>query len=719
MYKIRYSIIIIFVVSFAFLALAYPLTPNDPRFDPWDENNPQGNNWGQEFIKLPSAWSMETGSKNIKVSVIDDGFDINHEDLKENIGVVGFETLTKSHGSHVAGIIGGKGNNEKGIAGVMWDSDLYLYGVNRYRPDRGEYFDSMAAILAMKHSIFKGIRIINYSAGTTFKTLEKAEERKNEWKKLLFSWIEEKNKDAFFVFAAGNDKKDAKFLSPANLSKEYNNIVAVGAINEDGDLASFSNFGDSVSVVGPGVDILSTVPVGSLRDLLPCFETIPSIDGYGCISGTSQAAPFVSGLAGLIYSKAEEMGKDLTAAEVKDLIVRGAVNGGKYVSGPDEHQIPIINAYESLKLLVIPPPEEWSLPETIYSSPETIHYRAVTSDNSGNLYMVWIKSVLKSTWYTEVYYTKRDETGWSEPVVIASVPGSAGGQPDILVDNLNRIHVATRGRRGITTDVFYVMWDGTEWSEPLNISNTSDSIWYLIRMTSDSNNNLHVVWSHLSATPTVFYVKKTNETWSEPLAISPPAAGSYCGSMFPLIVSDSNDHLHVVMNTCLSASPTTSSLFYAKFNGSQWSEPVNLNISSSGNSGGADFGLAVDKFNYPHIIASSRISGKWGMHHIYWNGSNWTSPVDISGTGNYAELARLTVDNSGIIHGIWWEDVTGQGLHTLYSSYDGTDWSESEIIPNIPARCYPIDIVADIFSYIHVICGHIQEGVQYFYHIWK
>jgi len=716
MYKIRYSIIIIFVVSFAFLALAYPLTPNDPRFDPWDENNPQGNNWGQEFIKLPSAWSMETGSKNIKVSVIDDGFDINHEDLKENIGVVGFETLTKSHGSHVAGIIGGKGNNEKGIAGVMWDSDLYLYGVNRYRPDRGEYFDSMAAILAMKHSIFKGIRIINYSAGTTFKTLEKAEERKNEWKKLLFSWIEEKNKDAFFVFAAGNDKKDAKFLSPANLSKEYNNIVAVGAINEDGDLASFSNFGDLVSVVAPGVDILSTVPVGSFRDLLPCFETIPAIDGYGCISGTSQAAPFVSGLAGLIYSKAEKLGKDITAAEVKDLIVQGAINGGKYVSGPDGHRIPIINAYESLKLLVALP-SEWSLPETIYSSPETIHYRAVTSDNSGNLHMVWIKSVLKSTWYTEVHYTKRDETGWSEPLVISSLRGSAGGQPDIVVDNFDHIHVVLEGRRGTTTDVFYVMWDGMEWSEPVNISNTLGFVGYLIKMTTDSNNNIHVVWGDLSATPTVFYVKKTDEIWSEPLAISPPIAGSYCGSMMPLIVSDSNDHLHVVMNTCLS--PLPRSLFYTKFNGSQWSEPVSLNISSSGNSGGADFGLVVDKFDYPHIIASSRISGKWGMYHIYWDGNNWTSPVDISGTENYAELARLAVDNLGIIHGIWWEDVVGQGLQTLYSSYDGIDWSESEIIPNILARCYPVDIVADILNYIHVVCGYIQDGIQYFYHIWK
>lgn len=64
------------LISFLLATLAFAdiLTPNDPLFDSWDENNPQGNNWGREFIKLPSAWGIETGSTATKIAVIDTGF---------------------------------------------------------------------------------------------------------------------------------------------------------------------------------------------------------------------------------------------------------------------------------------------------------------------------------------------------------------------------------------------------------------------------------------------------------------------------------------------------------------------------------------------------------------------------------------------------------------------------------------------------------------------
>ena len=75
---------VVFIFS-AITVFAIALLPNDSKFDSWAEDNPQGNNWGQEFIKLPSAWALATGSSTYPIAVVDDGFDIDHKDLKDNI----------------------------------------------------------------------------------------------------------------------------------------------------------------------------------------------------------------------------------------------------------------------------------------------------------------------------------------------------------------------------------------------------------------------------------------------------------------------------------------------------------------------------------------------------------------------------------------------------------------------------------------------------------
>ncbi|MBU4002885.1 MAG: S8 family serine peptidase [Proteobacteria bacterium] len=359
---------IIFIFLFATLVLAGVLTPNDPLFDSWDENNPQGNNWGQEFIKMPSAWDIETGNATTKVAIIDTGFDSAHEDLEENIVLIKPISTIVAHGTHVAGIIGAKGNNIKGVAGVMWNVSLYPYGAGI--PGTDGLIDAFAAALFMKDAVNAGVNVINFSVGTTHNTLSGVQ-RENDFWKILINWADRKRDTINFVFAAGNDKNDFIYTSPANLSIEHNNVISVAANNKDGELGAWliikgSNYGE-VTVAAPGVDIYSTIP----------------LDSYDEKTGTSMSAPFVSGLAGLIWSKAEEIGKELTAAEVKDLIVQGAVKGGKSVAGPDGHSIPIINAYESLKLLVQPPLEVAPWPMFMHDARNTgqSEYSGPSTDN--------------------------------------------------------------------------------------------------------------------------------------------------------------------------------------------------------------------------------------------------------------------------------------------------------------------------------------------------
>jgi len=379
-YKLIISAILILLMGFFAAAQSFNI-PNDPNFDSWDENNPQGNNWGQEIIKLSSAWSIATSSLNYPIALIDSGFDIKHEDLSPAINLAlsdkfdVFQTEdTNNHGTHIAGIIGAKANNNLGIAGFSWDSNLRVYNYT-FNSSPGRSATSLSIVTMALSSINKGAKIINLSLGYCLESDSDPNCTQNKASKkdlqifddqfgALVKLTKSKGRDVLFVIASGNNKNDILTTSPARMSLEFDNVIGVAAIQQDGELAAdFSNYGE-VTVAAPGVDIYSTLPNNT----------------YGNMSGTSMAAPFVSGLAGLIWSRAEELGKTLTAAEVKQLIIDGAVKGGKYAQGPDGKKIPVINAYESLKLLEPEPPPVTVAPWPMFGQSST---RSGQSDLAG------------------------------------------------------------------------------------------------------------------------------------------------------------------------------------------------------------------------------------------------------------------------------------------------------------------------------------------------
>jgi len=313
--------------------------PNDPNFnsDTWDEEFPADKNWPQELIKLPSGWDIETGTTTIKVAAIDNGFDLRHEDLIDNIFLAGGAKFMRDHGTHIAGIIGARGNNNLGVTGTMWETSLLLYSAGL---ENERYVDLAAAVQYMNVAIENNTQIINFSAGQYYEKPEDLKEANNFWKYYVIDKAQDKGKDILFVFAAGNDSKDHIKHSPSSLSLEYDNVISVAAVNIEGELANYSNFGE-ITVAAPGGD-------GLPLDEGDVYNTLPG-NTYGYKTGTSMATPFVSGLAGLIWSEAKEKEIDLTAAQVKDYIIKGARLGGKQVPG---HNFYIINAYQSLKLVV-------------------------------------------------------------------------------------------------------------------------------------------------------------------------------------------------------------------------------------------------------------------------------------------------------------------------------------------------------------------------------
>jgi subtilisin family serine protease len=165
------------------------MVPNDPWGAPGDNADwatPGDTVWGQHAIDLPAAWDITTGTGGIKIGVVDSGFMSGHKDfegraqtrkLAEELG------CDRDHGTHVAGIIGATGNNKKGIAGVNWQSELYLYTAMKIFGTPGESKEStpkfaeqwcreapgkayLSAIMdGVARAVDEGVKVINLSVG--------------------------------------------------------------------------------------------------------------------------------------------------------------------------------------------------------------------------------------------------------------------------------------------------------------------------------------------------------------------------------------------------------------------------------------------------------------------------------------------------------------------------------------------------------------------------
>jgi thermitase len=301
--------------------------PNDTYF---------ANQWGMTQIDAPEAWDVTTGSSSVKIAILDTGIDQNHEDLAAKIvanrnftwGRTGSWTVDDKygHGTHVAGIAAAITNNDKGVAGVGFNSSLMnvkVLGDTGY----GNYSWVADGIIWAADN---GAKVINLSLGgySSQKTLEEA---------VNYAW----NKGCVIVAAAGNDNTNAP-LYPAY----YTNCIAVAATDRYDGRAIWekpyaSNYGSWVDIAAPGVDIFSTLPNHSNQ---------LGILNYGSLSGTSMASPHVAGVAALVWATEYGTGN----AAVRNRIEGTADQAGTMWS---TYGIKRINAYNAVAPAGPPPPD--------------------------------------------------------------------------------------------------------------------------------------------------------------------------------------------------------------------------------------------------------------------------------------------------------------------------------------------------------------------------
>ncbi len=272
--------------------------PNDADF---------GSLWGLDQpsdadIDAPEAWEVTEGEPQIVVAVVDTGVDLSHPDLTPNLWVNADEVANgidddangyvddlhgancirgdgnprddDGHGTHVSGTIAAVAGNGLGVAGVSPRVRLMpLRFLSRGGGFVSDAIECLNYALEMRQRGVE-VRVVNNSWGG------------GGFSEALRDTIAALDDAAvLFVAAAGNDGADTDEVPHYPSSYELPNVVSVAATDELDQLASFSNHGArSVHLAAPGVDILSTWPRGDYRYL----------------SGTSMAAPHVSGAAALI-----------------------------------------------------------------------------------------------------------------------------------------------------------------------------------------------------------------------------------------------------------------------------------------------------------------------------------------------------------------------------------------------------------------------------------
>lgn len=283
------------------------ITPNDKEYS---------NQYAHKKMSSEEAWKISTGSLNVKVAVIDTGIDYSHPDLKDNYwfnpgetgldedgndkstngvdddgnGYVddfrGWDFINddndpmddNSHGTHCAGIIGAKGNNSIGIAGINWE--VSMMGIKIFSASGRT--NTAAIIEGIEYATLMGMDLSNNSWGGS------------SYERSVEAAIKEAQKKGIvFVAAAGNNRSnnDSRVYYPAGYTMD--NVVSVLSTDSGDRRSNFSNYGSATVHAGaPGTSVLSTIPDGE----------------YSYKSGTSMAAPYVAGVIALAKSKFPDEG---------------------------------------------------------------------------------------------------------------------------------------------------------------------------------------------------------------------------------------------------------------------------------------------------------------------------------------------------------------------------------------------------------------------------
>jgi thermitase len=628
--------------------------------------------WGLEKVRAEEAWDeFGTDPPSVVLATVDTGIDRNHPDLVDNIwtnadeipgngidddkpipnGYVddtwGWDFVNNDndpmddmmHGTAVSSVAAGAVNGS-GVAGVCpW---CQLMAVKVLDALGSGYLDTVAQ--GVTYAADNGAQVINLSLGATAgsDTLEQA---------VTYAW----GKGAVVVAAAGNNGLEQLFYPAA-----YTHAMAVGSTNVEDYRSCFSNYSEGfITVTAPGEAILTAMPNG----------------GYATHSGTSVAAPHVTGLAGLLFSK--EPG--FTNVQVRERIEQSAVDLGP--DGLDGYfgwgRVDALRAVSGDISPTTPP-------QALFTDDPTAtgyaHARKVARDGNGKLHWVW--HTQEDGQYQVLYATSEDGgQTWTTPPEVVFSSSAETYHPALAVDDAH-VYVAFPSKHGSATyRVFFAskaLDSGTWPSLPDAVLGGAYDAVRPDLYVDTATDNLHLAAASLDNAPNVYYTWSDDDgaNWQEPSIIPVDCDSRYAdvyahAGQITLAVRTVEFWFILIPRYHLRT-------FHSSDGGVSWQGSNDLATYDGILTG--EYGFSLAGVGNELILAYEHAGNiKFGLSS---DGLNWTLPPDPLGAGAWPTLTRA---GDGQAWALW-----DRSSNIVMRHYTGSAWEAEEDLgtgtyPNLKA----------------------------------